>query len=142
MGIFASIKNAIWHAERGHAEEGARPTGAPVSGKSAPTPRPTVAAAPAPSAPQPALPDPISQTAMEERIARMPGASEHNWKTSIVDLMKMVGVDPSFDNRKDLADELGLEKYTGTAEQNIALHHAVLNLLAAEGGAMPDMLKN
>lgn len=137
MGIFASIKNAIWHSERDAAEEHAKPTGAPLPGGPAPTPTP---APPAASA-QPSGPEPISQTAMEDRIARMPGAADHNWKTSIVDLMTVVGIDPSFANRKELADELGLENYTGTAEQNIALHHAVLNLLAAEGGAMPDMLR-
>lgn len=144
MGIFATIKNAIWHSERDEAEERAKPSGAPFPGTPAPAaaPAPAPAPAPIPAAPIPAAPEPISQAAMEERIARMPGAASHNWKTSIVDLMKMVGVDPSFANRKSLADELGLENYTGTAEQNIALHHAVLNLLAAEGGAMPDMLRD
>jgi hypothetical protein len=79
---------------------------------------------------------------MEARIARMPGAEGRNWRTSIVDLMSVVGIDPSFENRAELAGELGLEGYSGTAEQNIALHHAVLNLLAAEGGSMPDMLRD
>jgi hypothetical protein len=54
--------------------------------------------------------------------------------------MKLVGLDPSFDNRKELAGELGLEGYEGTAEQNIALHHAVMGLLALEGGKVGGML--
>ncbi len=128
MGIFSSIKNAIWHSERDRAEEQAKP---------AAKPRP-VAAMPA----APAPPEPISEAAMNERISRLAGAEKFNWRTSLVDLMKMVGVDPSFANRKELADELGLEDYTGTAEQNIALHHAVLNMLAAEGGNMPDSLRD
>jgi hypothetical protein len=56
--------------------------------------------------------------------------------------MKMVGLDPSFANRKELADELGLTDYEGTAEQNIALHHAVMNLLALEGGKVAGILKD
>ncbi len=136
MGIFASIKNAIWHADRDHAEETAKPAVAPRPATPATAPSP--AAAPAASQ----APEPISQAAMEERISRMPGADSHNWRTSIVDLMSVVGVDPSFANRKELAGELGLEGYAGTAEQNIALNHAVLNMLAAEGGAMPDMLRD
>jgi len=72
----------------------------------------------------------------------MPNADKFNWKTSIVDLMKMVGLDPSFTNRKELADELGLTDYKGTAEQNIALHHAVMNLLALEGGKVAGILKD
>jgi hypothetical protein len=90
----------------------------------------------------PAAPEPISQEAMEARIAVMPDADKFNWRTSVVDLMKMVGVDPSFANRKELAEELGMTDYEGTAEQNINLHHAVLNMLAAEGGTVGGMLKD
>lgn len=79
---------------------------------------------------------------MAARIAAMPDADKYNWQTSIVDLMKMVGIDPSFANRKELAGELGIEGYEGTAEQNIALHHAVMNLLALEGGTVGGILKD
>ena len=131
MGIFSSIKNAIWGSDK----DAPAPAPAPAA-----TPRP-VAVASTPAA-VPAAPEPISEAAMAERITQMAGAEKFNWRTSIVDLMKMVGVDPSFENRKKLADELGLEDYTGTAEQNIALHHAVLNMLAAEGGKVPDSLRD
>ncbi len=133
MGIFSSIKNAIWHSERDQAEEQAKPAAKPRPVAAVPTPAPTAT---------PAAPDPISEAAMNERISRMAGAEKFNWRTSLVDLMKMVGVDPSFENRKELADELGLEDYTGTAEQNIALHHAVLNMLAADGGEVPGSLRD
>jgi hypothetical protein len=119
MGIFSSIKNAIFGSD----EEEKKPE-----------------AAPAPAAPK--GPEPISEEEMRARIAAMPNADKFNWETSIVDLMKMVGVDSSYANRKELAEELGLVDYSGTAEQNISLHHAVLNMLAAEGGNMPDMLKD
>jgi len=61
-----------------------------------------------------------------------------NWRTSIVDLMKLLGIDSSLDNRKSLAQELG---YTGvldgSAEMNIWLHKAVMRELAANGGKVP-----
>lgn len=128
MGIFGSIKNAIW--------------GSDEDDKKAAAPKPAAAPAPKPAAAAPAAPEPISEAAMEARIAAMPGAGDFNWKTSIVDLMRMVGLDPSFANRKELAEELGMTDYEGTAEQNIALHHAVMNLLAIEGGKVGGILKD
>ncbi len=65
-----------------------------------------------------------------------------NWQTSIVDLMKLVGLDPSFANRKQLAQELG---YTGdtadSASMNIGLHKTVMEKLAASGGSVTPDLK-
>ena len=131
MGIFTSIKNAIWGDKKAAAP--ARP--APAA---APAPAATPAAPAAPTAP--AAPEPLTEAQMHAHIAAMPDADKYNWQTSIVDLMKMVGLDPSFDNRKELANELGITDYEGTAEQNIALHHALMNLLALEGGKVGGML--
>ncbi len=125
MGIFTSIKNAIW----GEKKEAA-----------APAPAPAAAAAPAAAPAAPAEPEPLTEAQMEAHIGALPDADKFNWRTSIVDLMKLVGLDPSFENRKELAGELGMEGYEGTAEQNIALHHAVMNLLALEGGKVGGML--
>ncbi len=65
-----------------------------------------------------------------------------NWQTSIVDLMKLVGLDPSFANRKQLAQELG---YTGdtadSATMNTWLHKTVMDKLAAGGGSVTPDLK-
>lgn len=127
MGIFSSIKNAVWGSDEDE--------------KKAAAPAPAAAPAAAPKPVTPTAPDPISQAEMEARIGAIPDADKFNWKTSIVDLMKMVGLDPSFANRKELAEELGMEGYSGTAEENINLHHAVLNTLAAEGGAVGGILK-
>ncbi len=68
--------------------------------------------------------------------------SEHlDWKKSIVDLMKLVGMDSSLSNRKELATELG---YTGdkddSATMNVWLHKAVLKKLAENGGKVPQNL--
>lgn len=49
-----------------------------------------------------------------------------NPQTSIVDLLKALGLDSSFKHRKQLAQEVGMTSYEGTAEQNVALHKAVL----------------
>ena len=61
-----------------------------------------------------------------------------DWKHSIVDLMKLVGIDSSLANRKELAQEL---KYTGdmndSAKMNVWLHKEVMKQLAANGGKVP-----
>ncbi len=65
-----------------------------------------------------------------------------NYKVSIVDLLKLLGLPSSLDARKKLADELGVHAGEhGSAEQNIALHKAVLRKLAENGGKVPDSLK-
>jgi hypothetical protein len=65
-----------------------------------------------------------------------------NWRTSIVDLMKVLDLDSSLGARKELAKELG---YTGdtndSASMNIWLHKQVMQKLAANGGKVPDELK-
>ncbi len=64
-----------------------------------------------------------------------------NWRTSIVDLMKLVGMDSSLTARKGLAAELG---YTGdtadSATMNIWLHKQVMKKLAENGGTVPPEL--
>ncbi len=66
-----------------------------------------------------------------------------NWKTSIVDLMKLLNLDSSLSERKELAAELG---YTGdtsdSASMNIWLHRQVMNKVAANGGKVPADLKD
>jgi len=76
---------------------------------------------------------------LEDLSAQNPGL---NWKTSIVDLMKLLGLDSSYAHRKELAAEVGIAGYEGTAEQNIALHKAVLKKLAENGGNIPNDLFN
>lgn len=71
---------------------------------------------------------------MVARVGAIPGADKLNWKTSIVDLMKLLQLDPSYENRKELAGEVGIAGYSGSAEDNIALHKAVMKKLADAGG--------
>jgi hypothetical protein len=65
-----------------------------------------------------------------------------NWKTSIVDLLKLLGLDSSLEARKDLATELDCpkEKMGDSAQMNIWLHKTVLQKLAENGGSIPKEL--
>ncbi len=75
---------------------------------------------------------------LEEKAAANP--EDLDWKVSIVDLLKLLDLDSSYAHRKELAAEMGIEGYHGTAEQNIELHKAVLAKLAANGGNIPAEL--
>lgn len=79
----------------------------------------------------------MSDVDVEHQLGTMSGADGLNWRSSIVDLMKLVGIDPSYENRKELAHELGDTDYSGKAEENIALHKAVMRGLQKNGGKVP-----
>lgn len=65
-----------------------------------------------------------------------------NWRTSIVDLMKLLDLDSSLTARKTLAQELGYKGDMGdSATMNIWLHKQVMIKLAENGGKVPDELK-
>jgi len=66
-------------------------------------------------------------------------AEKLNWKTSIVDLLKLLGIDSSFEARKELAVELGCpaDKMADSAEMNVWLHKTVLQKIAENGGNIP-----
>ena len=66
-----------------------------------------------------------------------------NWRTSIVDLLKLLGLDSSLAARKELAEELNVHAGEhGSAEQNIALSKAVWKKLAENGGQVPASLRD
>ena len=68
---------------------------------------------------------------------------ELNYKSSIVDLMKLLDLDSSLDNRKELATELGYTgEKDGSAEMNIWLHKAVMRKLEENGGKVSADLKD
>lgn len=78
----------------------------------------------------------VEQTLSE--IAQRKGNPDLNYKSSIVDLMKLLDIDSSLDNRKELARELGYTgELNGSAEMNIWLHKATMKQLAANGGKVP-----
>lgn len=136
MGIFSGIKNAIWGKAK--AKQAAKPAAArPVAPKPA-APVPTAAPA---AVPAPVEIDTVDVAELLEEMAEK-AAMELNWKTSIVDLMKLLDLDFSLTARKELAEELGYTgKLDGSAEMNIWLHKAVMKELAKNGGKVPaDML--
>lgn len=153
MGIFERIKTQIFGKDGGpfgdnylgKKKEAPAPAPAPApTQQHAPAPAPAVRTAPAPTAPAaPAAPQPVDPMVAIERIAQQKGNPPLNWRTSIVDLMKLLDLDSSLDNRKELATELG---YTGakdgSAEMNIWLHRAVLQELGKAGGQVPGNLKD
>ena len=125
MGIFSSIKKAIFgeaKAQETPATPQPRPTSTPFNQKTKEAP--------------------ISEVDVEQRLDAMDGADRLNWRTSIVDLMKLVGLDASYEERKELAHELGDTDYSGTAEENIWLHKQVMNKLAENGGKVPASLRD
>ncbi len=74
---------------------------------------------------------------IENNLDSMPGADHLNWRTSIVDLMKLLGIDSDHESRKALASEMGRADYSGSAEDNVWLHRQVMNGLSSHGGKVP-----
>lgn len=109
----------------------------------APTPSPESFAAPGAAAP--VVKTLIDVEANLEQMAKS-NEEELDWKRSIVDLLKIVGMDSSYGARKELALELGYSKddivCKGSAEMNIWLHNEVMRQLAANGGKVPANLVN
>ncbi|UIP06412.1 DUF3597 domain-containing protein [Erythrobacter sp. SDW2] len=126
MGIFSSIRNAIFGEKDRKPEVKAEPAPSPVT------------AVPE----RPAAPAAISEVDVEARLAAMEGADQLNWRSSIVDLFKLIGLDPSYANRQELAEELGRTDYEGSAEDNIWLHRATMQELARNGGKVPAEMMN
>ena len=129
MSILGSLMGKIL----GHSD--AKATAARPSAPAAPAP---AAAAPAPAAA--AAPPVVDVETVLETMAA--GTNQKlDWRNSIVDLMKLVGIDSSLANRKALAQELG---YTGdmndSAPMNIGLHKQVLRKRSENGGQVPANL--
>jgi hypothetical protein len=133
MGIFDSIKNAIF----GHHATAAQPQA---------TPQPQAAATPAAPQPAPQAGPAAAQPVDVEAILTQKAAAAgrpSNWRTSIVDLLTLLGLDSSLQARKELANELNIHAGAdGSAEENIALHKAVMQKLAQNGGKVPADLIN
>lgn len=133
MGLFDSIKHAIFGDHAAPAPQAAAPkSAAPVATPAAAT----AAAAPAPAATL----SPVDVDAILTQKAQAYGKPNH-WRTSIVDLLTLLGLDSSLSARKELAQELNIHAGAdGSAEENIALHKAVMKKLAENGGKVPAEL--
>ena len=142
MGLFDSIKNAIF----GHSGSGASTApqvtppgaGAPPTAALSTTPGQSAAQrSPSPAAQQPV----VDVEAILNGLAAK-NSQKLNWQSSIVDLMRLLGLDSSLQHRTQLAKELG---YTGdpadSATMNIWLHKQVMRKLAESGGKVPASLR-
>ncbi|MCG2663295.1 DUF3597 family protein, partial [Brevundimonas sp.] len=113
----------------------------------APAPSPTVGGAPptpgaAPIATAAPVLPPVDVEAVLSDLAESRGGGG-NWRTSIVDLLKLLDLDSSLAARKELAEELNVHAGEhGSAEQNTALSRAVWNKLAENGGQVPASLRD
>ncbi|HZF81716.1 MAG TPA: DUF3597 domain-containing protein [Rubrivivax sp.] len=167
MSIFSKIRDAIFNRKPA-ASAGTGPSGAATGaavGAAAGTAAGTATAGPAGTAPPvtsgtgmantagtagsaatpaQAQPAPMQQVDVEAILTQLSSSAGQklNWRTSIVDLMKLLGMESSLDERRELARELG---YTGstsdTATMNIWLHKQVMKKLAENGGKVPaDLL--
>ena len=122
MGFFSDILNKL-----GSGSASAAPAPAPAGPAAAPTPAPVP------------MVDVVAQ--LERRAAANP--QKLNWRTSIVDLLKLLEIDSSFAARKALATELACppELMGDSAKMNTWLHKTVLARIAANGGNVPrDLL--
>jgi len=135
MSILGKILGGIFHKKDA-------PAAAPVPGQVAP-PTPAPSAIPpidasVASAPQPAAtPGPVDVAGILD-FKNSVRDEKLNWRTSIVDLMKLLGLESSLAERKELADELG---YTGdksdSASMHIWLHKQVIQKIVDNGGQLP-----
>jgi 3-oxoacyl-ACP reductase-like protein len=136
MGLFSNLMSRIFsHASSSAAAAPSAQT-QPVPAASTPAPATAAAAAATAAAPQ------VDVAAILNDLAKK-NPEKLDWQRSIVDLMKLVGMDSSFTARKQLAAEL---HYTGdpndSASMNIWLHKEVMKKLAENGGKVPqDLLK-
>jgi len=140
MGLFNSLMSKIFgHAAPATTASASQAAAAaPVAGGTPQTPAAAGSSAPAPAA-APAAPVVDVAAVLNDLAKKNP--EKLDWRKSIVDLMKLVGMDSSLTARKQLATEL---QYTGdlndSASMNVWLHKEVLKKLAENGGKVPPEL--
>jgi hypothetical protein len=156
MSIFGTIMSKILGHKPAAAQEAAAPAGTDTTSAPAPTtpaaaqsPSPATASVPTPQAPTAASTSTVAGGAQNVDVNAVltdlaaKNGQNLNWKQSIVDLMKLLGLDSSLQARKELAQELN---YTGdtndSATMNIWLHKQVMKKLAENGGKVPAELQD
>ncbi len=147
MSFFGSIVDKIVHYASSAFAPGAKaatpaPTGDTVAATDAvPAPSATAEGAAGVS---PAAAAPLQSVDVGAVLAALDAQKGGglNWQSSIVDLLKLLDLDSSLAARKTLANELDVHVGAdGTAEENIALHRAVVQKLAENGGKIPAGMK-
>ncbi|MBI0331460.1 DUF3597 domain-containing protein [Burkholderia plantarii] len=133
MSIFGDIVNKLFGK--------AKPDQPPPAAAPTPDPAAVQDAAPEAAPAQAPLSDVDVAAVMDQLVAE--SGQTLNWRVSIVDTMKALGVDSSLEHRKQLAAELHYDGDTNdSASMNVWLHKAVMQALAANGGKLPSDLAN
>ena len=142
LGFNKSAQQAAAASLAAGSPQGAPPGAAPA----APTASPTASTSPSPPPPTTAQPAPTAMSTVDvmgqlEKLAAS-NPQKLNWRTSIVDMLKLLGMDSSLTARKNLAVELGCpaDKLGDSAQMNTWLHKQVLEKLAQNGGNVPKDL--
>lgn len=141
MGVFTRLMDRIFRSKTAQARE------TPVQqSQLTPQPQPRPQAQPQQGAGSVASP-PQGQAAVDVEAVLTELAAKNpqklNWRSSIVDLMKLLDMDSSLGERKELAQELGYKGDMGdSATMNIWLHKQVMQKLAQNGGKVPAELLN
>lgn len=118
------------------------PSARPAStAKPAPTARPADTYRPITSAPAP-TPAPMEMVDVMSKLEKMAAGTGLDWKVSIVDLLKVLGLESSLEDRKELAVELGCpaDVMKDNVKMNVWLHKTVLAEIAKNGGNIPKEL--
>jgi hypothetical protein len=146
MGILSNIFHKIFPGHAAAAQPGTQSGSQAAPGNAQLSPQPSAQQPQVQSTTAaPAAPAPMQEVDVEQVLTGMQqGAGQQlNWRTSIVDLLKLLNLDSSLQSRKELAAEL---HYTGdtndSATMNIWLHRQVMNKLAENGGKVPADLKD
>jgi 3-oxoacyl-ACP reductase-like protein len=143
MGLFNSLMSKIFgHAAPATTASASQAAAAaPAAGGTPQTPAAAGSSAPAPAAAPAASAAPVVDVAAVLNDLAKKNPEKLDWRKSIVDLMKLVGMDSSLTARKQLATEL---HFTGdmndSASMNVWLHKQVLIKLAENGGKVPPEL--
>ena len=149
MSILSNIFSKIFPGAHANTTT---PAPGPNAGAAAPAPIPAPTSTPA--APTTPASPPVAAAAQVQPMSTVDvtqllegmnakAGEKLNWRTSIVDLMKLLGLDSSLDARKSLAQEL---HYTGdtndSATMNVWLHREVMRKVADNGGKVPEDLRS
>lgn len=141
MGILSTIfeKLGLKKKEAATPKPAPKPVAAPRAGGPSGYIQPAKTSEPA----APVKPAPIEMVDVVSKLDKMAVGKNLDWKMSIVDLLKVLGIDSSLENRKELAVELGCPKeFMGGdhTKMNMWLHKAVLKEIAENGGNIPREL--
>jgi hypothetical protein len=144
MSVFGSIVSAIFGSKHAAGVTAAAGPSSTAPSSIGTTSSPSTGTTSSPSAAASAAAKPISRADVEAILKKLADEQRERleWRTSIVDLMKLLKLDSGLGARKQLAQELG---YTGaldgSTDMNVWLHKQVMVKLAESGGKVPESLK-